>query len=81
MLPLNTDSHQAVPIDLALGGSPTPPGLDATRFDIRILAPTTPEGDLAGSGWSREFCGRRVGDRREWVEHLVLRRIGGGGAS
>jgi len=81
MLPLNTDSHQAVPIDLALGVlARRLEGLETARFDIRILrADYRQEGDLAGV-W---LVTRRVlpvagsVTEREWVEHLVLRRIAG----
>jgi hypothetical protein len=81
MLPMDSDSHQAVPIDLALGVlARRLEGLDAGRFDIRVLrADYRQEGDLAGV-W---LVTRRVlpvagsVTDREWIEHLVLRRIAG----
>jgi hypothetical protein len=81
MLPMDDDSHQAVPIDLALGVlARRLEGLDAGRFDIRVLrADYRQEGDLAGV-W---LVTRRVlpvagsVTDREWIEHLVLRRIAG----
>jgi hypothetical protein len=81
MLPLDNESHQAVPIDLALGVlARRLEGLDTARFDIRILrADYRQEGDLAAV-W---LVTRRVlpvagsATDREWIEHLVLRRIDG----
>jgi hypothetical protein len=81
MLPMDNDSHQAVPIDLALGVlARRLEGLDAGRFDIRVLrADYRQEGDLAGV-W---LVTRRIlpvagsVTDREWIEHLVLRRIAG----
>jgi hypothetical protein len=81
MLPTDTDTHQAVPIDLALGVlARRLEGLDAGRFDIRVLrADYRQEGDLAAV-W---LVTRRVlpvagsVTDREWIEHLVLRRLDG----
>jgi hypothetical protein len=81
MLPMDGDSHQAVPIDLALGVlARRLEGLDTARFDIRVLrADYRQEGDLAGV-W---LVTRRVlpvagsVSERDWFEHLVLRRIDG----
>jgi len=80
MLPMDNDTHQAVPIDLALGLlARRLEGLDARRFDIRVLrADYRQEGDLAGV-W---LVTRRVlpvagsVTDREWIEHMVLRRLG-----
>jgi len=80
MLPMDSDTHQAVPIDLALGLlARRLEGLDARRFDIRVLrADYRQEGDLAGV-W---LVTRRVlpvagsVTDREWIEHMVLRRLG-----
>ena len=79
MLPMDNDTHQAVPIDLALGLlARRLEGLDARRFDIRVLrADYRQEGDLAGV-W---LVTRRVlpvagsVTDREWIEHMVLRRL------
>jgi hypothetical protein len=81
MLPMDTDTHQAVPIDLALSVlGRRLEGLDAGRFDIRILrADYRQEGELAAV-W---LVTRRVlpvagsVTDREWIEHLVLRRLDG----
>jgi hypothetical protein len=80
MLPMDNDTHQAVSIDLALGLlARRLEGLDARRFDIRVLrADYRQEGDLAGV-W---LVTRRVlpvagsVTDREWIEHMVLRRMG-----
>jgi hypothetical protein len=79
MLPMDNDAHQAVSIDLALGLlARRLEGLDAKRFDIRVLrADYRQEGDLAGV-W---LVTRRVlpvagsVTDREWIEHMVLRRL------
>jgi hypothetical protein len=81
MLPTDSEMHQAVPIDLALGVlARRLEGLDAGRFDIRVLrSDYRQEGDLAAV-W---LVTRRVlpvaGSVvvRDWIEHLVLRRIDG----
>lgn len=81
MLPADSDSHQAVPIELALSMiARRLEGLDADRFDIRVLrSDYRQEGDLAGV-W---LVTRRIlpvagsVTDREWIEHLVLRRIDG----
>jgi hypothetical protein len=77
---MDNDTHQAVSIDLALGLlARRLEGLDAKRFDIRVLrADYRQEGDLAGV-W---LVTRRVlpvagsVTDREWIEHMVLRRMG-----
>jgi hypothetical protein len=81
MLPTDSETHQAVPIDLALGVlARRLEGVDVGRFDIRVLrSDYRQEGDLAAV-W---LVTRRVlpvaGSVavRDWIEHLVLRRIGG----
>jgi hypothetical protein len=81
MLPTDSDAHQAVPIGLALGVlARRLEGLDAGRFDIRVLrADYRQEADLAAV-W---LVTRRIlpvagsVTDREWIEHLVLRRIAG----
>ena len=81
MLPADSDAHQAVPIELALSVlARRLEGLDAERFDIRVLrSDYRQEGDLAGV-W---LVTRRIlpvagsVTDREWIEHLVLRRING----
>lgn len=73
--------HQAVPIDTALSAIARVVGGEESReFEVRILrSDFRQEGDLAGV-WvttrRRIPLGRRVVER-DWIEHLVLRRIGG----
>ena len=73
--------HQAVPIDLALGTiARRVEGLDATRFDVRVLrSDYRQDGDLAAVWLTTRrllpVAGSVVGG--EWIEHLVLRRIHG----
>lgn len=81
MIPAPGDAHQAVPIDLALATiARRVSGLDTNRFDVRVLrADVRQEGDLA-TAWmaTRRRTPVAGGFADEnWVEHLVLRRIGG----
>lgn len=81
MIPAPGDAHQAVPIDLALNTiARRVDGLDAQRFDVRILrADVRQEGDLAAA-WittRRRIPVAGAVAEGDWVEHLVLRRIGG----
>ena len=81
MLPTGGSAHQAVPIDLALGMiARRVQGLDSGRFDVRVLrSDYRQDGDLAAVWLTTRrllpVAGSVVGG--EWVEHLVLRRIGG----
>ena len=81
LLPAQDGTHQAVPIDLALGTiARRLEGLDAGRFDVRVLrSDYRQEGDLAAVWLTTRrrlpVAGSAV--EGEWVEHLVLRRIGG----
>ena len=81
MIPGPGDSHQAVPIDLAINTiARRVDGLDAQRFDVRILrADIRQDGDLAAVWLTTR---RRIPiagavAEGDWVEHLVLRRIAG----
>jgi hypothetical protein len=73
--------HQAVPIDSALSAiARAVRGAVTGEFDVRILRTDfRQEGDLA-SVWvttrRRIPAGSRIVER-DWIEHLVLRRIGG----
>jgi hypothetical protein len=81
MLPNDTDAHQAVAIDLAIGVlARRVEGLDRRRFDIRVLrSDYRQEGDLAAVWLTTRrvlpVAGSAV--ERDWIEHLVLKRIGG----
>lgn len=81
LAPASVSGHQAVPIDLALTTiARRVDGLDSQRFDVRVLrADFRQDGDLAAV-WM--ITRRRLpvaGDvvERDWIEHLVLRRIHG----
>lgn len=73
--------HQAVPIELALGMiARRLEGLDPGRFDVRILrSDYRQEGDLAAVWLTTRRLLPVAGSvvDGEWIEHLVLRRIGG----
>jgi hypothetical protein len=76
-----SDYHQAVPIDAALRVlEHWLRGVEPGNFDVRILrTDLRQEGDLAAA-WV--FSRRRTPSgpaavERDWVEHLVLRRIDG----
>jgi hypothetical protein len=81
MLPAEGSSHQAVPIDLALGMiARRVEGVDTERFDVRVLrSDYRQDGDLAAVWLTTRrllpVAGSVVGG--EWIEHLVLRRING----
>jgi hypothetical protein len=81
MLPADADTHQAVDIDYALGVlARRVEGLDAGRFDVRVLrSDYRQEGDLAAVWVTTRrvlpVAGSSV--ERNWIEHLVLKRIGG----
>jgi SnoaL-like domain len=81
MLPGDTDGHRSVPIDLALSLlARRLEGLDAGRFDIRVLrADYRQEADLAAVWLVTRRLLPVAGSvqEREWIEHLVLRRIAG----
>jgi hypothetical protein len=81
MLPSESTAHQAVPIDLALGMiARRVEGVSPARFDVRVLrSDYRQDGDLAAVWLTTRrllpVAGSVVGG--EWIEHLVLRRIGG----
>ncbi len=81
MIPVPGDLHQAVPIGLAINTiARRVDGLDAQRFDVRVLrADVRQEGDLATVWMTTRRRMPVAGGFAEgnWVEHLVLRRIGG----
>ena len=81
MIPGPGNSHQAVPIDLAINTiARRVDGLDARRFDVRILrADLRQDGDLAAVWVTTHRLIPVAGSVAEgdWVEHLVLRRIAG----
>jgi hypothetical protein len=74
---------QAVPIDSALGAiARRVEGAGATGFDVRVLRTDfRQEADLAAVWLTTRrrlpLTGVAEGSERDWVEHLVLRRIGG----
>ena len=75
------DHHQAVPIDAALRSfDHWLVGVEPANFDIRILrTDLRQEGDLAAA-WlvtRRRTPSGPGAIEREWIEHLVLRRIDG----
>jgi Domain of unknown function (DUF4440) len=80
MLPNDTDAHQAVPIDLAISVmARRVEGVDRHRFDLRVLrSDYRQEGDLAAVWLTTHrvlpVAGSAV--ERDWIEHLVLKRIG-----
>jgi hypothetical protein len=81
MLPLPGSGHQAVPIDLALGMiARRVEGVDTGRFDVRVLRSDYRQYRDLAAVW---LTTRRVlpvaGSvvNGEWIEHLVLRRLGG----
>jgi hypothetical protein len=73
--------HQAVPVDLALAAlARRTDGLDSGRFDVRVLrSDYRQDGDLAAVWLTTRRLLPGAGSIRtgEWIEHLVLRRIGG----
>lgn len=81
MLPAGGSGHQAVPIDLALAViARRVEGLDPTRFDVRVLrSDYRQDGDLAAVWLTTRRLLPVAGSAMngEWIEHLVLRRIGG----
>ncbi len=81
MIPGPGDPHQAVPIDLAINTiARRVDGLDARRFDVRILrADLRQDGDLAAVWMTtrRRIPVAGAVTEGDWVEHLVLRRIDG----
>lgn len=81
IVPPPGDTHQAVPIDLAINTiARRVEGLDPERFDVRILrADVRQDGDLAAAWLSTRRRIPIAGDviEGDWVEHLVLRRIDG----
>jgi hypothetical protein len=81
MIPAPGDSHQAVPIDLAISTiARRVEGLDPQRFDVRILrSDVRQDGDLAAVWLTtrRRIPVAGAFAEADWVEHLVLRRIDG----
>lgn len=81
MLPDEDGAHQAVPISLALGMiARRVEGLDSGRFDVRVLrSDYRQDGDLAAVWLTTRRLLPVAGSviDGEWIEHLVLRRIGG----
>lgn len=81
MLAPSGDGHQSVPIDLALAAiARRVQGLDPTRFDVRVLrSDYRQDGDLAAVWLTTRRLMPAAGSvvDGEWIEHLVLRRIGG----
>jgi uncharacterized protein DUF4440 len=81
MLPNEDGAHQAVPIGLALGMiARRVEGLDSGRFDVRVLrSDYRQDGDLAAVWLTTRRLLPVAGSviDGEWIEHLVLRRIGG----
>jgi hypothetical protein len=74
---------QAVPIDSALGAiARRVEGSGPTSFDVRVLRTDfRQDADLAGVWLATRrrmpLSGVAEGSERDWVEHLVLRRVGG----
>jgi hypothetical protein len=81
MLPMDADAHQAVPIDLAIGVlARRVEGLESGRFDVRVLrSDYRQEGDLAAVWLTTRRVVPVAGSfaERDWIEHLVLKRIHG----
>jgi len=81
MLPMAGSGHQAVPIDLALGMiARRLEGVDTGRFDVRVLrSDYRQDRDLAAVWLTTRRVQPVAGSvvNGEWIEHLVLRRIGG----
>ena len=81
LLPTEGSAHQAVPIDLALAMiARRVEGLDPGRFDVRVLrSDYRQDGDLAAVWLTTRRLLPVAGSvvDGEWIEHLVLRRIGG----
>lgn len=79
--PAEGSAHQAVPIDLAIGAiARRVDGVDARRFDVRLLrSDYRQDGDLAAVWLTTHRLLPVAGSvvDGEWIEHLVLRRIGG----
>jgi hypothetical protein len=80
-LPAPGSAHQAVPIDLALGAlARRVNGVDPRRFDVRVLRSDYRQDGAVATVWltTRRLLPTAGGVvDGEWVEHLVLRRIGG----
>jgi hypothetical protein len=80
-LPAPGSAHQAVPIDLALTSiARRLVGVDSERFDVRVLrSDYRQDGDIAAVWLTTRRLLPTAGGivDGEWVEHLVLRRIGG----
>lgn len=81
IIPAPGDTHQAVPIDLAINTiARRVEGLDQRRFDVRVLrADFRQDGDIAAVWMTtrRRIPVAGAVAEADWVEHLVLRRIGG----
>jgi hypothetical protein len=81
MLPNEGGAHQAVPIGLALGMiARRVEGIDPRRFDVRVLrSDYRQDGDLAAVWLTTRRLLPVAGSviDGEWIEHLVLRRMGG----
>jgi SnoaL-like domain len=81
LLPTAGTAHQAVPIDLALNLiARRVEGVDPERFDVRVLrSDYRQDGDLAAVWLTTRRLLPVAGSvvDGEWIEHLVLRRIGG----
>ena len=81
MLLAGGGTHQAVPIDMALGIiARRMEGLDPARFDVRILrSDYRQEGDLSAVWLTTRRLLPVAGSVMdgEWIEHLVLLRIDG----
>jgi hypothetical protein len=79
LLPGDGGTHQAVPIELAIGIlARRVEGLDAGRFDVRVLrSDYRQEGDLAAVWLTTRRVLPVAGSvtERDWSEHLVFRRI------
>ena len=81
MLAADGNSHQAIPVDLALRMiARRVEGLDSGRFDVRVLrSDYRQEGDLVAVWLTTRRLLPVAGSvvDGEWIEHLVLRRIDG----
>lgn len=81
MLPSEASARRAVPIDLALNIiARRVEGLDAGRFAVRVLrSDYRQDGDLAAVWLTTRRLLPVAGSAidGEWIEHLVLRRLGG----
>lgn len=81
MQPADESGHQAVPVESALNAiARRVEGVDPQRFDVRVLrSDYRQDGDLAAVWLTTRRLLPVAGSviDGEWVEHLVLRRIGG----